>query len=203
MRIAVGTATLLSVVSGVCVNAQPSIKFSADSAVVSGMTAGEGAYQLVVTREARGYRRVISAKADHVEDATKSGVVTMREGRRVPMNSVWIAVDPATGASATATPREEVPAVEKARLNPGQLRKVTRTGQLVAYLWVRPKVGAWTLKAEDSGRYDDDPAPNGKLAIDVERMTPVGDSPSPPSQLAPGDVLFAVDVLDLTVVELR
>jgi hypothetical protein len=167
------------------------------------MTEGAGAYQLIVTREARGYRRVISAEADHVEDTSKSGVITMREGKRVPLNSIWIAVDATTGASATATPRAEGAAVETTRLNPELSRKVTRSGQLVAYLWVRPKVGAWTLKAEDSGRYDDDPTPDDKLAIDVERMTPVGKSPSPPRQLEPGDVLFAVNVLDLTVVEIR
>lgn len=128
MRIAVGAATLLSVMSGVCVHAQPSIRFTAESAVVSGMTEGAGTYQLVVTREARGYRRVISSNATHVEDTSKSGVITMREGKRVPMNSVWIAVDPATGASATATPREEGAAIETTRLDPELSRKVTRSG---------------------------------------------------------------------------
>lgn len=127
----------------------------------------------------------------------------MAADRRIPQNSIWIAVDPKSGASTIATPRPDGVSIEKLRLNPGQLRKVTRAGELVAYLWVRPGVGAWTLEAQDSGRYDDDAKPDQKLSIEVSRMSPVGNSPVSPAELAAGDVLFAVDVLNLTVIELR
>lgn len=203
MRRAVYAAAVVCLVVCGFAGADPVIEFSTESVIVKGVTPGQGVYQLVVTREEAGYRHLFSTKPSHRADDARTGTVEMLSGRRIPQNSIWIAVDPKTGASAIATPRPEGLALESARLNPGQLRKVTRDGHYVAYLWVRPGVGAWYLEAEDSGMYDDDPTPDRRLAIDVGRMAPVGDSPSSPHQLAPGDALFAVDVLDLTVLELR
>jgi hypothetical protein len=157
---------------------------------------------LGAARIAEGYARHMATGADRVS-ADADGTVDIRRGARVPMHSLWIAVDLASGASTVASPDPRGAAHVREKLSLGQVRQLTRDGDYVMFLLVRPRVGAWTQTVEDSGFYDGDGTPDLKVKLDVERMQPLGRSPSAPRQLERTDIVFAVDPMNLTVVELR
>jgi hypothetical protein len=183
--------------------AQPSFLFQPDSVQASGLTPAGDVVVLGAARIAEGYSRHMATGAERVSDADGDGIVDVRRGARTPKHSVWIAVDLSSGVSSVASPDPDGAALVREKLSMGQLRQLTRNGDYVMFLVVRPRVGAWTRTVEDSGVYDSDGTPDLKVKLDVERMQPVGDSPSAPRHLEKTDVVFAVDPMNLTVVELR
>jgi hypothetical protein len=184
-------------------HAQPSFLFQPDSVKASGFTPAGDIVFLGAARIAEGYSRHMATGAERVTDADGDGTVDVRRGARTPKHSVWIAVDLSSGATAVSSPDPAGAVHTREKLSMGQVRQLTRSGDYVMFLLVRPRVGAWTQTVEDSGYYDSDSTPDLKVKLDVERMQPVGDSPSAPRHLEKTDVVFAVDPMNLTVVELR
>lgn len=184
--------------------AQPVVTFGPDSVQASGISPRSDVIYLGAARIASGYSRKISIGAARLADDDADGTVLLRGGHRVPLHSVWIAVDLTTCASTVATPHPPGLSHSRERLNPGELRQLARDGEYVMFLLVRRGVGAWTLTIEDSSIRDADRKPNRKLALNIADMKPVGSSPPSPEELRMGeDVLFAVDPLTLAVIELR
>lgn len=185
------------------VDAQPVVSFGSDSVTVAGVTPGGSLVSYGVLRESAGYRQRVTHGVKSVQDDDRNGVVQVVSDRHIPWNAVFAVVDASSGASAVAGPRAETYTITRERLTAGQVRKIIRSGSFAAFLLVRPGVGAWSLTIEDSGIYDDDPMPDGKVGLDLERMVPVGEAPSPPRTFERSDVLFAIDPMTLAVVEWR
>lgn len=180
-----------------------SIHFESDAVRVAGLS-GRGVVYLEAARVAHGYQRDIVKTARQVTDDDADGAVDLPFGPRLPLHSVWIAVDLATGTSAVATPHPagSVHSVEK--LNFGQLEQLTRDGDYWMFLLVRPGVGSWALTVGDSGSEDAvQTHVDHKVRMTIARMQPLGSSPPAPRQLDRKDVMFVVDPLNLHVVELR
>jgi hypothetical protein len=183
--------------------AQPVVTFGSDSVTVAGLTPGARVVSYGVLREAVGYRQRVTHGVSGVLDEDRNGEVEVMSGRHVPWHTVFVVVDSTNGASAVAGPRAELFATSRERLTPGQVRKIVRAGSFAAFLLVRPGVGAWSLTIEDSGTNDDDTTPDGQLGLELHRMVPVGEAPSPPRTFERSDVLFAIDPATLSVVEWR
>lgn len=196
--------TLFVFWTGVVASADPLIAFSPNAVRASGLTPGKDAVYLEAARIARAYARDVLTVADRMHDSDGDGAVDLPFGPRLPLHSLWIVVDFESGASTVATPDPNGPAYTQERLNMGQLRQLSREGRYRMFLLVRPGAGAWKLIVADSGRYDaDGPIPDDKVKFDIARMEPLGDSPEAPGHLERGDVVFVIDPIDLTVVELR
>lgn len=185
------------------IHAAPVFSFTAESVTASGLTPGRDGVSMAVLREAKGYEVETWQTAEVLHDADQDGVVTVLSGRRIPWHSLFVVVDLATGSSIASSPHPELVNIQQERLIPGQVRKLIREGEWAIFLLVRPKVGAWTLTIHDSGRADDDPKPDGKVGLSFDRMTPLGDAPAAPTTLERSDVIFVIDPLTLSLVELR
>jgi hypothetical protein len=193
--------SLFSAVSAL--SAQPSIGFEPESVRFPGVTAGGDAIYLAAARISHGYSRDIATETGRLSDSDGDGVTSIPLQRPLPLHSLWIAVDLATGRSAVAFPHPPGVFHQVEKLNVGELRELARDGFYVMFLLVRPSVGAWTLTIEDSDRHDADGRADEKVKLRIRDMQPVGNSPEAPNHLAKGDVVFAVDPLNLRVVELR
>ena len=194
-------ALLLSVLP-LSAAAQPVLAFGEDAVTASGLTPASGALLLRVSREPKGYGVRLVTDIRLLDDSDRDGVMTLPLGRPVPVDSVWIAADRDSAASAVASPQRAADhQLEKLQL--GQLNQLTRDGDHLLVVLVRPGEGAWVQILEDSGIYDADFTADWKVRFDVERMQPVGDSPSAPRTLARTDAVFIVDLTTLAVTELR
>lgn len=183
--------------------AQPSLTFEQNAVTANGLSSPSGVMLLRVSHEPQGYGTTVVTDARLIEDADGDGTVTLQLERRVPPDSLWIAVDRASGAASVAAPRPDRIRHEKERAAFGQMQRLVRSGDVLMVVLLRPGVGAWVRNVQDSGVYDDDAAPDHKLELSIERLEPIGDSPGAPRTLTRDDVVFAIDPYTLRVIELR
>jgi hypothetical protein len=132
---------LLLTILALSATAQPVVSFGADTVTASGVTSSSGALLLRVSREPKGYGVRLVTGVQLLDDSDRDGVVTLPLGRSVPADSLWVAVDRASAASAVASPgRAADHRLEKLQL--GQLNQLTRDGDHLLVVLVRPGEGA-------------------------------------------------------------
>lgn len=204
VQLSMSMCTLILALAAVSASASPAVAFTPRSVHVSGLTSRSDLIYLEAARVARGYARDMVTVAKRLSDSDADGAVDLPFGPRVPLHSLWIVVDLESGTSTVASPHPNGPTHTQEKLNVGQLRQLSRDGGYRMFLLVRPRVGAWSQIVADSGIYDSDgPVPDEKVKLDIERMQAVGDSPEAPRHLEQTDVVFVVDPINLTAVELR
>jgi hypothetical protein len=181
--------------------AQPVLSFQEREVVASQITPGAKAAVFAISHDPAPYQRRISTHASVIADDDRDGVT--RYATEVADASIWIAVDVSSGQVAVGSPVPELVKRTAEQLAPGQLRKIAREHEYLAWFLVRPGSGAWTLTTDDSGLDDGDFADDGKVTLTLERMQAISDSPSAPHELRAGDVLVAVDPQTLAVLDLR
>jgi len=142
-----------------------------------------------------------------VADQNSDGLVVFEPGAPIPELSIWVAVDIATGETATGSrgsflpPQAEAQAVgHSGRVELGLSRAVV--------LWVRPGHGAFRGRLFDGGAGDGDGVVNGRVAVGPpafdrpagrpEQIGALG-PPSRPPAFAPGDLVVGLDAGTLAV----
>jgi hypothetical protein len=181
-----------------CATAAPALLYEDQAVVVSGITPGGQAVWFSLSKQIEGYMAHFVTRQDLLADTDGDGVVRFELDRTVPLQSLWVAVDLASGEAAVGTP-EGFP-LRDASEAPGHGRGVAgrpdwvETGrELLSFLVVRPGAGAWTLSLGDGGANDEDHAVDGRLTATLARLRAVGNSPSPPERFQPRDLVFAID----------
>jgi hypothetical protein len=185
------------------------ITFQTTSVTVEGVTAKGQVVGFSVAREiAQDDVATVVRRSRALMDDDGDGKVQWDLGREVPLRSVWVAVDLATGQVATAAP-EGYPLRRVDWRGLGIVRGDPRSDRVedarsfAEVLLVRPGVGAWRLTVGDGSEADDDGLPDGRLAAALDRMSPVAGTAEAPSRFDPKDVLVLVDPnrMELTVVQ--
>jgi hypothetical protein len=187
----------------------PAITFDKSSVSVAGVSPKGQAVLFGVAREiSEDDVATIVRRSQVLADDDGDGVVKLDLGRDVPLRSVWVAVDLATGQVAAAAP-EGYPLRRVDWRGVGIVRGNSRADRVedartfAEVLLVRPGAGAWQLTVGDGSERDDDGAADGKLAAALDRMTPVAGTDPPPTRFDPKDVVVLIDPnrLELTVVQ--
>jgi hypothetical protein len=181
------------------ISAEPLITFEEQSVVASGMSPGGQVVWFSVAKQIEGRMADFVRRDDLLIDEDGDGSVRFELGRDVPRQSIWVAVDLATGEAAVATP-EGYP-LRDASLAPGRGRGEAgrpdwseEGRQLLELLVVRPGEGAWGLAFGDGGARDEDGRADGRITAALARLQAVGRSPAPPERFHPRDLVFAVDL---------
>jgi hypothetical protein len=172
-----------------------------DMVIASGLPAGGSAVFFGASRRPVGHFERNERRVEIVADVDGDGAAFVEEFDGVAANSVWAAVDLASGAFALATPGD-FPIREVAFPGRGigaALRSLEHEGLFADVVWVRPGVGAWELTAKDGGPADSDAEPNGRVRFAVEAFEALGSSPPAPERFGPGDVLVAIELDSLTI----
>src|SRR5918992_2846957 len=181
---------------------QPVITLTGEAVEASGMTPGGKVVWFGVAREISEHTATIKRRERIATDDDKNGAVRLDLGRPVPFQSIWVAVDLATGASAVAVPKGyplrllELPGNSAGRGGGGQPDWVEDGRGFVEILLVRPGEGgrAWGATVGDGGEVDDDGAYDGRLVASLARLRAVGSSSlSAPERFSPRDVLVIID----------
>lgn len=192
-------------------SSQPALglAFGAGGVTVSLANPGGSVFLFGLERQRnRDYTKVVVRERFETAGAA-TGVATSPLDQPLAPETVWLAVDLASGRTALAAPAGT--AVSLLGVKPGQLRSVVSgewdrfdlKSQEVDVIWSRPGGGLWHAHIGDGGPSDADGEPDGHVAVTPEKMTPLGSSAPPPQRFLPGDTLYVFDdaTLKVAVVE--
>ncbi len=129
-------------------------------------------------------------------DQDADGWVSPELGHHVAWESLWVAVDVATGGYAVEAPPSLGPQIRPlpADLHPGaaSLAEQMRRGRMLV---VRPGRGAWLAEVADGTTLDQDTSQNGSVAAALEDFEGLGDPPPRRLRnLRPGDTVALLDL---------
>jgi hypothetical protein len=188
----------------------PEITFQPRSLAVSGLSPKGQAVGYGIAREiAEDDVATVVRRAQLLADDDGDGKAEWALDREVPLRSIWVVVDLATGEVAAAAPegyplrRVDWRGVGLVRGNP-RADRVEDARSFAEVLLVRPGQGAWRLTLGDGSDLDDDGKPDGRLAAALDRFEPFpGTSAPPPDRFDPRDVVVLIDPnqMELTVVQ--
>jgi hypothetical protein len=183
------------------------------SVTVDGVTAGGQVVWFGMAREvAEDDVATLVRRAEVQMDDDGDGKIVWDLDREVPLRSIWVAVDFATGRAVAVSP-EGYPLRRVSWRGRGLARGNSRSDRVEDFrsyaevLLVRPGEGAWRLTVGDGSEQDDDGAPDGKLAAALDRMRPLpgitGGTAEPPNRFGPKDVVVLIDPnqMELALVE--
>lgn len=185
----------------------PEITFQPRSVRVDGISPKGNVVWFSVGREVADDDVATIVRRSEVQaDEDGDGKVQLDLDHDVPLRSIWVAVDLASGEMAVATP-EGYPLRRVAWRGRGLGRGNSRADRVeddrtyADVFLVRPGQGAWRLTVGDGSDADDDGAPDGRLAAALDRMKPIAAAPAPPARFAARDVIVLIDPnrMELTV----
>src|SRR5215203_5283914 len=192
--------------------AQPAITLQQRSVTVDGITAKGQVVWFSMAREvSEDDVATLVRRAEVQTDDDGDGRVVWDLDREVPLRSIWVAVDVATGRADAVSPAG-YPLRKVSWRGRGLARDQVRSDRVedvrsyAEVLLVRPGEGAWRLTVGDGSEQDDDGAPDGKIAAALDRMRPVTGlaiEAEPPKRFGPKDVVVLIDPnrMELTIVE--
>jgi hypothetical protein len=137
----------------------------------SGLTPGGRVVWFGVMRESNQGALDWSHLEQIATDSGGTGSIQLDLGKPVPAQSVWFAVDLASGAFAVGAPADYPlrPFDLPAHAIPAALNRLELARRLLVLVLVRPGVGAWTLRVGDGGPGDADGVADGFLGAAYER----------------------------------
>jgi hypothetical protein len=188
--------------------AAPALTYEEQAVVVSGVTPQGQVVWFSLAKQIEGYMAHFVTRRDLLADTDGDGVVRFELDRTVPLQSIWVAVDLASGEAVVGTPegyplRDASEPPGHGRGEPGRPDWVTTGRQMLELLVVRPGQGAWTASLLDGGGDDDDHGADGRLTASLARLHAVGASPAPPERFQGKDLVFALDPDRMEIVSER
>ena len=181
------------------------ITFEEAAVVAADLTPGGDAAFWSVAREPLGYlQRVVRHYGVEVVDAQGEARFEPDTGE-VLLKSLWAVADIESGALAIAAPPGFVlrelpfPGNGFAVGAPGRVNSLRHPKSSLDLLMVRPGVGAWRLRAHDTGAKDRDGEDDDQVMTDLDDLEPFDPAgPEPPERYARDDLIVVIDPHDLT-----
>lgn len=197
------SAALLVMFAAVSVTAaetsEPQLVFAGDTVSVKGIKPGADVYLFSISREARGYYNQIVYREIVLHDAAKNGQVDYKVSQRVPIRSVWFAVDQSTGLAIAGSPPGYAPQLiplDSRHLKKdvdGDISRLSYDGAVVDVVVVRPGAGVWGATAGVHSAGDEGSDDHGITISSVKLQPRVGTAATAPSKLKNGDVVFMMN----------
>jgi len=181
------------------------ITFEEAAVVASHLSPGGDAVFFSVAREPQGYyNRIVRRSGVEVVDALGQARFEVAEGE-VPLKSVWVVADVASGGVSVAAPEgfvlQEVPFPSRAFEvgAPGVVNRLRHAAEEVDLFMIRPGEGAWSLRAWDRSPRDRDDEDDDQVVTSLEDLEPVTEPGlPPPGRYGAGDVIVVINPRDLT-----
>lgn len=174
-----------------------------NAAVIDQVTPGEPVALVFLGRGLRGFGAKSLFGALWLPDDDGDGTVRFDVEPGIDPASTWVAVDLATGRTATATPDRfqvrprPVPETALEKAEDGLVRGLRRQGRYAWTALVRPgdpeTRGLWKAFLEDGHGTDGDAVVDGSILFSPELAEPVDLSPPPPETLQGGDLIILLD----------
>lgn len=185
-----------------------SLSFEESAVVVEGASPGGEIVWFSIASESADYSSTTVPRSA-VSTTDILGSATFEVEGTVPPHSIWAAVDATTGVLALATPggyplREfaiEAGAIRSDRSGKVSLLSTSRTD--LHLLLVRPGTGAWIGRFSEGAADDSDGAADGVLTSSLSNLRALGDTRQLPDEFRAGDLVVAVDPINMEVTTIR
>jgi hypothetical protein len=186
----------------------PVLSFDSDSVIVSNVSVA-GKVVLFGTSLST-WRNLPLSKAERVviADDDRDGIIRYKLNYRMPLRSIWIAVDFETGGWAIGGPpgyTVDVQPFPESSLHAnaaGEIDSLEQERQAMQVVVVRPGEGAWQIFAAQSRPANAEEAKHGKLKVVFEGAN-VFESSKTLKQLKKGDVVIGLDTRSMQVFATR
>lgn len=189
------TLSFLFVLLAPAAVAAPEMHFDGNRIAISGVTPKGSVYAYGLSREAMGTYSNVVPREILLHDADGDGIVVWTLERDIPLRSIWLAVDMASGAPAVATtPGYTATRIALSERNVKQdLTRLAFDADLIELVVVRPGGGAWRALAGRNGPADLNTDPD-QTTVALESLEPkAGTSAAAPRSLRRGDVVLILD----------
>lgn len=173
--------------------AELTFEFGETTVEVGGVQPGAEVLVYTLARTVNHGITIVTDDTYRLSDADGDGAVVLELEEEVPLRSLWIAFDLASGAHAVEQASigvREVDFAERGSLSGARLEY--RLAFIYAFM-ARARVGGWRLRAGDGGPSDFDDDHDGKITLHPARMNALADSPPPPGALAAQDLVVVID----------
>jgi hypothetical protein len=191
--------SICAFVLALTVNAAPKITFSASAVEISGLAPGARIVLFAVQQEPDSDHLKTRTFDEVLADDDHDGVIHYDVSTGVRPESLWAAAELAQDGSITSgSPTGELALQALPGSAMRSAQSIAITGDLLEFLYVRPGVGAWRQSVLDSGIKDLDGVPDGAATISFAQLSAIGDAPPTPDRFAQGDILVAINPVDLT-----
>jgi hypothetical protein len=173
----------------------PAVSFGDQRVIATGMTPKGQVVWFGVMRDPDNGTLDWAHHEEITTDQSGMGTVELNLGKPVAPQSIWFAVDLATGQFAVNAPtgyplrQFDLPG----GAIPAALDHLVIPRSLLIAVIVRPGVGAWTIRAGDGAAGDSDGAADGKVDVDLTRLLPIGATSGALKAVSPKDTLLIVD----------
>lgn len=213
-HVVVAAFTLAATLPSFAFASTPEVRFEERAVVVEGLTPDAEVVVLGVARGVAGFLPYhLTVVERRTADAAGAGRVEL--DLELTPSSVWAVVELAEGEVLLAAP----PGGEVREVAfPGRgiraaLRRLEDERESLMVLWLRPRaagggdvvepIGAWAGRVFDGSARDGDELEDRRLSVRLDLLEPLGDSPPPPEEVAPGDVLVGIDTETLEIYTFR
>jgi hypothetical protein len=184
------------------------LTFEDRSVVVDGASPGGDVVWFSIASESSLYVSTTVPRS-RVGAADASGRASFELEEAMPPRSIWAAVDLASGAFGIATPQGYP--LRKSDLAAGAIKQdPTGRASLLAATWtdlhllvVRPGQGSWLGRFSEGAPDDADGALDGVVTAALPSLRSLGASARVPDEFAIGDVIIAIDPIEMVVVSFR
>jgi len=175
--------------------AAPAVSFGDQTVIASGVTPKGQVVWFGVMRDPDHGTLEWSHDEEITADQSGTGTVELNIGKPIALQSIWFAVDLATGQFAVNAPtgyplrQFDLPSTAI----PAALNHLDIPRGLLIVVLIRPGIGAWTIRAGDGAAGDSDGTADGKVDIDLTQLVPIGSTPGALKAFSPKDTLLVVD----------
>jgi hypothetical protein len=183
-------ALLISLALLASTSAALEIRLDAGASIASDLSPGTDTAWLWVDHRLDDYASIVTHGTEITPDADGDGQVELEVPAGISPLSVWVTVDLATGAVATASPEGFKPPPIVPPDVPGLLAPapadthLQAPARIVRALVVRPGSGAWQTLAGDGTALDTDLEQDGAITLDLAQLEPIADSPGVGSEFS-------------------
>lgn len=152
-------------------------------------------------------RTLVSRAATVLTDDDRDGTIEFTPKGPIPLRSVWVAVDLATGTQAAGAQTLFpllVTGIQASRFKrdaEGAIAQMEQDSVGLLVLLVRPGKGAWLTTVRDGAARDEDHVANGHLTLSFAAARTVHGNDNAPKNLKTGDVVVTINPnrLDVSV----
>lgn len=186
------------------------VEVSAKEIVASGVSPGADVYLFGGLQVGHGFYSTLMTVDLTASDDDRDGVVRFAYPKRVPLRSVWIAVDQRNGDVGAGVPSGYT--LRMASVPPGAWKRKSGAAidalaiehKALEYLLVHPGQGVWRWQADQGSKRDEDGVDDNVVTISPASMRRAGKgSHAAPATFASGGVLVAIDPFSLEVLTSR
>jgi hypothetical protein len=188
------------------------VVFSPTDVVISGSTPRGDVALIGLMREPLGYYSRVTPVYELLADPDGDGTTRYELEARHAWKSVWGVVDLTTGDYVVARPERspgkhvEVKGKGLGQGKNGKLSRLEHEGQWLTLLLVKPDGNLFAAMVVDGGPLDQDGENDNVIRVDMEALELArgkGEKPEKPDHYRAGDVVFVVDVDELTMSALK